>query len=59
MDIKRIEKVMSSKGVVNVEYKNMPVWILDIDRNDDKVIIEGVENKSYIDKVDAESLEEK
>ncbi|HCC07870.1 MAG TPA: H-type small acid-soluble spore protein [Clostridiales bacterium] len=59
MDIKRVEEVMSSKGVINVEYIKRPVWILDIDRTDNKVIIEGVKDKNLHDKVEAENLQEK
>ena len=58
MNIKKVEEVLESKGVVNVEYNGVPVWILDIDRTNNMVLIEGLEDKSFQDKVAAADLVE-
>ncbi|HBY20842.1 MAG: hypothetical protein A2Y24_06485 [Clostridiales bacterium GWE2_32_10] len=59
MNIEKVEEVLESKGAVNVEYNGIPVWILDIDRTDNTVLIEGLEDRSFQNKVDARDLVKK
>ena len=37
MDLKRAEEIINSKGIIEVTYKNSPVWIESIAGNDGTV----------------------
>ena len=38
MDKERVEEILESRGVINVTYKNNPVWLEGISTDKDEVI---------------------
>ena len=59
MNIERAKEIFASYGVINVEYKDKPVWIEDVDSEKQTVYIKYLDNENKTEMVYADNLTEK
>lgn len=48
MDLKRVEEIINSKGVINVFYKNDPVWIEGIIQEEASAHVKNLDNNQTL-----------
>ncbi|HHV72785.1 MAG TPA: H-type small acid-soluble spore protein [Clostridia bacterium] len=58
MDYTRAQEIISSKGIINVEYNGKPVWLLNLDKEEQKAEIEFLDDTTVREKVNISELEE-
>ncbi len=58
MEIERVNEILNSKGVIDVEYKGKLVWINEMDRAKMTVEIEGLKDKAFKQVVNINELYE-
>lgn len=58
MDKKRLEEILESHGVINVTYKNNPVWLESIGTDQDGVILVKDLKTNKLMNVDIKELNE-
>lgn len=59
LDMKRAKEIFASYGVIDVEYKNKPVWIENVDSKTETVSIKYLDNENKTETVHPENLTEK
>ena len=58
MDIKRAEEIISSKGIIEVTYKNSPVWLENVIKDDATAHVKFLSNNQVMN-IPVEDLEER
>lgn len=57
--MKRAKEIFASYGVIDVEYKNRPVWIENVDSKTETVSIKYLDDENRTEMVHPDNLTEK